>query len=772
MADYKASKDNSTNLRSLISDAASGVKSFFGRNEQQKADDDEKKKVDVWVKEIELAERFFKDYHTDGQDTVEAFLDEDGSKSLPDRGRYKLNLFNSNIATLSSIMYAKLPKVEADRRFADPNDDVARVAGEMITRILQNDMNDPEDGLDSVLRQALQDRLVPGLGVARVCYRITEKDDPTFVKPEGFDPEKDQVPQVKDDEWTDVEYVHWRDVLWSPCRTPAEMRWIAFRSYMTRGEVTARFGADIAPNVPYSSRGPKLDPNEGRADALAQHQDTAQAEVWEIWDKASRCVYWYVKGMDKFLDQKEDPVGYDGFFPSPKPMVANCSTMKFLPKPDYLLARDLYDEINELELRIALLTKACKVAGAYPAAAGEIKDILNQTVENRLVPVVNWAMFADKGGLKGQIDYFPIRDVAETLQILVIQQQGRIQQLYQVTGMSDIIRGQASTTGVTATEQKIKAQFASTRMQSFQDEFAGFAAALLNKKVELIRKFYDDERILKLSNVLNTPDAEHAQAALQLIRDRDGFNCRISVKAESMSQIDYEALKTERGEFLGSVSQFLGAAAPLLEQKPEAASFLMELLKFSLAGQKGASEMEGVFDRGIAQVAQAEAAKAQQPPPEPEAVQVAKVKNEGMVQAAQAKAAADGQNAQQEAVIAQQEHDAEMAKLQLEMQQSREEHDLKLREMEAKIELLYAQLGFKQEEQQLKLEGQQAEQEMDMVRDEREFEHDERMADMQEDHAQESFERESEQSDARFEQESRHADAAARREAREPKGGE
>lgn len=765
MAGYDSAKEDQGFLRRTIEGAVTGVKSIFGRSPEQEAADEEKKLLGTWAKEIELAESFFSDFDKDGLRCVKAFLGEH-DQGLGVQPKYALNLFHSNIETLTSIMYAKLPKVEADRRYADPNDDEARVAAMIATRLLENDMNDPADKLAGVLKNALQDRLVPGLGSARVRYCMTEKELP---RPEGT-PEEVPPEKVKDEEWCDIEYVHWRDILWSPCRTPSELRWKAFRVYMTKAEVTARFGEQASNYVSYATRGPKLDPSEGKTTDQSMHQDVAQAEIWEIWDKASHRVYWYCKGCVKFLDVQEDPMELDGFFPDAPAMVANAATIKYLPKPDYLMAEGLYQEINELETRIGLLTKACKAVGVYPANATEIQRLLTEGCENEMLAVENWAMFADKGGLKGQIDYFPIKEVAETLQILVIQQQQRIQQLYQVTGMSDIIRGQASTQGVTATEQRIKAQFASTRMQSFQDEFANFAAELLNRKLQLVRKYYDPERIKRLSNIMRTPDAALADAAIALLQNENEFDCRIAVRAETMAQIDFEALKTERSEFMGAVASFLQAAAPLLEQKPEAAPFLMELLKFNLAGMKGAKEMEGVFDQGIAAMQQAEQAKAAQPPePSPEE-KAQMLKNEGAVQVAQAKAQGDQATAQTEAQIAQQEHEAEMARMQQEMAMEREEHALKMKELEAKIMMMFAKLGFEQESQQMELAGQQQEHALDAEAQARGIEHDERRMDMEEEHAEASFERESEQSDERFQQESRHAEAAARREARSGRG--
>jgi hypothetical protein len=678
-------------------------------DKERTPEDEEFDSVAKWTKELELAEKFVTSWHSDGDRVVDQYLDEH-NESLPTRPKYKLNLFHANITTLMSIMFAQMPKVEADRRFADPNDDVARVASEIMTRVLQNDMNDPEDTYIQVLRQALQDRLLSGLGVARVRYGMEEKEVPE----EGVEyDDETPVPTEKSDEWCDMEYVHWRDVLWSPCRTEAEKTWEAYRAYMKKDEVIARFGDDIARAIPYKSRGPSLDPNNGKAAEIDQG-DEAQAEVWEIWDKTTKCVYWYVKGYGKFLDKKENPMELTGFWPGPRWMVANLTTKKYIPRPDFMLAADLYDEINELEARIALLTKACKVIGVYASNAEELKRLLTDATESNMVPVENWAMFADKGGIKGMVDYFPVKDVAEALGIVVTQQQLRIQQLYQVTGMSDILRGQATQTGVTATEQKIKAQFASTRIQFFQEEFATFASELLNKKVDLIRNFYDEQRILELSNILETPDAEHAQAAVALIKDKRKFNCRVVVQSESMAMVDYENLKQERAEFIGAIGQFVGQVQPLVESQPATAPFMLELLKFGLAGLKGSRTMEGVVDRMIAQIEKSEREKAGKPPePTPEE-KVEQMKVQGQIQVAQAKGQADLVKAQQEFQLEQQRMQAELAmqreEFALKQQQMQETHRMDMAKLILEIQGMKAKLGMEREKLAIQLEGAEQEQ--------------------------------------------------------------
>lgn len=634
-----------------------------------------------WTLAIQTAERFVDKWHKQADKAYERYLDDRKDEPTAPLRAHRLNLFHANITTLTSQLYARLPKVEADRRFYDPDDDVARVASEIVTRVLQNDMNDPDDTLDQVLRASLHDRLLAGFGGARVRYCIEEK--PGDVMGEDGKP----VP-VKSNEWCDIVHVHPRDVLWSPCRTPAEVTWKAYRSYLTKEEVESRFGADIATTINYSSNGPKLSDEK-----QIQEANEKQAEVWEIWDKASKCVYWYSKGFPRFLDKKDDPLGLEGFFPDARPMVSNLTTRKYLPKPDFEIARDLYTEIDVLETRISLLTAACKAVGVYDAASKDVQRMLTDGTENQLIPVDKWALFSEKGGIRGVVDWMPITDIVNAVQVLTQQQQIRIQQLYQVTGMSDIMRGQASAPGTTATEQKIKAQFGSTRIQALQDEFALFAADLLNKKVQIIQRLYDPERIVKLSNILNTPDKDFVQSALALIKDPDSFNCRIVVRPETMAQIDYDQIKQERAEYLQATAQYLGQAQGLVQMVPESLPYLLRLMKFGLAGMKAGNEVEGVIDQFVSAAEKKLAEQAAQPPrPSPEEIkaqtEMAKIDKEAQVeaQAKQADFQLEQQRLAAEMWQSQQEFALEVRKMRLEIQQMQEKHALEMQKLQAGIQ--------------------------------------------------------------------------------------
>ena len=714
--------------------------------------------VQKWTAEMQAADRFFDDFHKQGRKVIERYTDDRKEDSTP-WPTSRLNLFHANITTLLALMYAKLPKVEADRRFADPNDDVARVAGEIATRCLQNDLNMPDCLLAPVLKYTLFDRLVPGMGIARLVYGYEEDKQTKVADVEGEDPL-----YAKSDEWCDEVYVHWRDVRWSPARTYEELRWIAFRSYMSREEVEKRFDTKdrkVSDQVSFTSKGPAM-LLEGASKTPVEID--RQAEIWEIWDKDSLKVRWWAQGVEEFLDEKDDPLKLAGFFPCGRPMVANASTDRYIPKADFVIAQDIYNRIDQLETRIGLLTDSCKAVGIYAGDAEAVKNMLQEGIENQLIPVDNWAMWAEKGGLKGTIEWFPIKDVAEVLGILTQQQQLWIQKLYQVTGMSDIMRGQASASGTTATEQKIKAQFGSVRINALQEEFAAFASDLLNKKWQIIRRFYEPERILKLSNIANTPDAQYAEAAMQLIKNPDEFDMRVIIRSESMAAVDLEALKMERNEFLQATAQFVGQATQVATTMPEVIPFLMKLMQFGLAGYKSSSEMEGVIDQAIAAVEQALAEKAAQPPqPSPE-----QQKLQGEMQMAQMEFQQKTASDQQAAALDQQ-------KMQFEMQMKREEFELEKQKMLLELEFKKQELAMKERELGMKLQMQQAEGVMKLQQTAQQGELEHEKAEMQMETEQVRAEAEEDRAERGFEAEQSRADVAAKADAKraaaKPKSG-
>jgi hypothetical protein len=269
------------------------------------------------------------------------------------------------------------------------------------------------------------------------------------------------------------------------------------------------------------------------------------------------------------------------------------------------------------------------------------------------------------------VDFVPLDLITQALQVTQTQLAEKLDLLRQMTGMSDIIRGQATDGDATATEQRIKARFGSVRMERRQKELAAFVSDLQRLRAEVMAKHFDESTYLARCNCQNTSDAQLAPEAVKLLKSNLS-KYRIEVKPETISMTDFDALKQERTEVIAAVSQYLTSAAPLGQSMPGSTEYLLEILQWFVAGLRGASTIEGVLDRAIAaaqQAAQQAQANPQQPPPDPKLQQL------------QLKGQLDAQKSQMDlhadAVRAQLEVQAETQKQRIQTQENLREQGLK-----------------------------------------------------------------------------------------------
>lgn len=579
--------------------------------DQTNYSDDARGWAQRWQVELGDAKKSVEKWHQQGKKIVRRFLDERDNDYL---GETRWNLFTSNVQTQMATLYGQTPTVAVQRRWADANDDVARVAAELLERLLNSDIEKDSDTFAQALQYALEDRLLPGFGLVRVRYDARFEDVPAV--PAQVDPATGAVlaPEVpatqrKVSEEVATDYLHWQDVLWSPARVWHEVRWLAFRAELGQTEFNARF--DPSGELQLWAKVPKANKPEDSRDNVSTPWD--RVCVWEIWDKDRRTVDWVVEGYTEVLDSKPDPYGLDGFWPVPRPLLANPTTTKLMPRPDYVLAQDFYNEIDLVSTRITLLERAIRVAGVYAKGEGNsIGRLVGEAQQNELIPVDNWAAFAEKGGIRGMIDWLPLEQITTALTALRDYRRELVDALYQVTGQADILRG-ASDPSETATAQGIKARFGSVRLQRLQDEIARFATDVQKLKAEIIAKHYDVPSILAQSNAEYTFDMQLAPQAAELLKSSFA-QYRIEVKPEAVSLTDFAALKQERMEVLAGLASFMQAAAPLGQQVPGSAPFLLQMMQWAVAGLRGSSGIEGVLDQAITAAQQAQEAAAQAGP--------------------------------------------------------------------------------------------------------------------------------------------------------------
>lgn len=634
---------------------------------------DEKLSAQQWHDELKRYKREFQRWTDRSNDIVKRYRDE--RKYTQDNARF--NIFWSNVQTLKPAIFSKVPMPEVSRRYNDA-DPVSRCASTILERALDYEIKQYDDFIQSI-SHVVDDRLLCGRGIAWLRYEPIIEQVETQLETGAESAEENAIAgeqvshyeQIKT-ERSPIDYVYWQDFAHLPARTWDEVTWVARRVYLSLEEGTERFG-DIFAQVPLLTSPDKRDDEKSTTDEMKK------AEVWEIWDKPKKCVYWIAKGFERVLDKRDDPLQLEDFFPCPRPFFATMTTGTLVPVADFILYQDQANEIDAITDRIQHLTRAMKVMGIYAADEPDLQRLLKEGQDATLIPVKNWGAFSEKGGLNGAVQFVPLGDVVAALQQLYSARESCKQIVYEVTGMSDIMRG-ASVAAESATAQQIKAQFASLRLSSMKDDMSRFVRQILRMKAEIMCSNYQDQTLIAISGIHLTPDAPLIPQALQLLRNEPMRNFHIDIETDTLVEIDQRQEKQDRIEFLGAVGGFLKEAVAAAQNNPGLVPLLGEMLLFGIRGFKIGRTVESSFEQYLEQAKQsAQQPRPQQPNPEmalaQAQIQSAQAKNQADMQIAQAKLQFEQQIEQQKMVFEQQMAEREM---QLEQWKAQLEADTKL----------------------------------------------------------------------------------------------
>lgn len=470
-----------------------------------------------WMGQEKIAEREERKWLKQAREIVKRYRDE-RPESIQNTHRF--NIFWSNVETLKPVLYARTPKPDVQRTFKD-DDPVGLFAAEILQRCLEYSCEAHEKHFDEVMKAVVEDRLLPGRAAARVLYVphygevIKTPDGPenaefeeqgaaaATVASDGDnandrDNDGDEAPPDREVVYEEAvpKYIFYEDYREGPARQWDEVPWVRYRAYMTRDQLVARFGAKGKKvNLDYEPKGvPESAKTAPPSDLFKK------ACVHEIWDKDKKEVVWLAPGTpDLILDRDEDPLKLPGFFPNRRPLLANKTNDKRIPVPDFIQYQDQARELDRVTARIDKLTGALQVKGFYP---GEEKQALQQLIdegtENRLIPIHDWQRFVDKGGIKDIIQWMPIQQIAECLIQLYGARDRTKQILYELTGMSDILRGQTSPIE-TKGAQDLKASFATRRMAPKQKDVAEFACELIRAMGAVIAEHFSAKTISMIS---------------------------------------------------------------------------------------------------------------------------------------------------------------------------------------------------------------------------------------------------------------------------------
>ena len=547
--------------------------------------------IENWVEQFQASQKERERFINQGRVAQRVYK---GRTFEAGRDPYEYNLFWANVGVLRSALYANPPKPMVTREFMDYQDQAGRVASLIMERMLTYEQDTPLDPTHTSIVCAVNDKLVPGLGQVWLRYEptIERVEVSGMVGAGGEATAEGTVAEVLRDEQVVVDYVYWEDFLWSPARTWDEVWWVARRVYMSKQELTERFGEEAAEKASYTDKRGKATAGE----LTPRNLRDRKAKVYEVWNKKNKTVCFYLEDSNDPLEDNSDPLGIPDFFPCPKPLASNIMNGNFMPISDYQMVKDVYIRIDIISRRIFMLEEAIRVVGVYDKANNELKELLQRSGFNKMVPVDNWAYMAEKGGLKGSVDWFPLDQVISTVIQLRQEFQAAKQDLYELTGISDIMRG-TTHPRETAAAQQMKAQYSSTRLQYQQNEVAVFVQQILRIKASIITNHFQPKTIARRSNIWLTPDKELAPQAIQILKDQWEAAYRVKIDVDQLAIPDYNAERQGRVEFITAMGQFVSQAFPLIQAEPGAGPFMLEILKWGISSFHSAQSIEGVFDR-------------------------------------------------------------------------------------------------------------------------------------------------------------------------------
>jgi hypothetical protein len=668
-----------------------------------------------WLEMLTEAEERDRSYHA-RCDTIDKMYAHTGSLASSDLLRDReLQIFWANLQVLNPTIYSREPKPVVSPRFRDRKP-LPRRTGDILERSLIADVE--RDGMHDELVCVRDD-----LGrLARGVVRVSLVEDDKGVRPK-------------------VDHVFRRDFRHGGARKWKELPWCAWRGYYTREEYEARFKAPAPEGVEFK------DHRKERAGEDSEKAFTdRKCAVWEIWHKPKRKVVFVAEGAKEISDVIDPPWRLDAFWP----VAAAYGTLKpesLTPIPDVVYYEDQLGEINDLTDRIAKLCDALKLKGFYNAGTelGSAIEAVLADKDNGAVLVPVHVNLGPNASMRDAIQWMPVEVIANVIAQCIEVRKQLIQDVYEITGLSDIMRG-ATEAQETLGAQQLKAQFGSVRVKERQAAMQRLARDVFRIKAEMFAEHVPIDDLLALSQVDDLPrqaDVEaqvaqlmqqgqqiamqaqqalaqatpetgpqieqQAQAALEpiqaqmqeaqaqvtveaveaLLRDQKLRPFVLEVETDSTIEPDQMAEKQNRVEFMTALGPLLQQGVQAMQLAPQLGNFIAESIRFVASGFKVARSMDDAIDElaeGFANY------QPPQPPQEPDnsaaEMEARMAEVQAKAQEGQAKLQLEAQKMQVEAQS--KERDAQLA--QAEMQIKAQETGKKIELLDAQIQKIFAEI--------------------------------------------------------------------------------
>ena len=559
---------------------------------------------------IDDSMRVERDWRQKGQLIQQIYKGKLSAKGLGTQNKVRFNMLNANTGVLLPSLFSKAPKADIRSRSTLPmpaEQEAAKILEDMCNIFLDNTETYEQ------LKKGVKEVLLPGRGTVRLRW------DPIIEELQGFDEMGN--PAVLFDKLLDtlyIEHVYWEDYTHEATDSWESCGWVAYRHLFTQQEFMGYFQNSRSVQM-FEAQG-KLneifkwtdhsahfnkDQGERRVYKVTEElQDKImKALVWEFWDKSTREVVWICQDMQGHVIRIDpDPLELENFFPSPQPLLGVTTTDTMIPTPEYEIYQDLANEIDELSERIYHIAKRIKIRGAYNGSQENLADILR--AEDGVMKAVEGVDM--EFDISKHVYIIPNGDNVAALQALYQARQEAKAAMYEVTGISDIVRGQTRASE-TLGAQRLKSQFANLRIQDRKDAVENFCRDVIRIMSEIIAQHFDPQSLAYYLGWMPSPEAI-------MILKQDGLRMtKLDVESDSTVVADEQA----EIEAMSAMTQSLGLAMqqmiPLVQGGIMPLPVAIEFLKMLIKPFKNSREVMMLLDQLVAQLQ----AQPQPPPGQP-----------------------------------------------------------------------------------------------------------------------------------------------------------
>jgi hypothetical protein len=529
----------------------------------------------------------------------------------------------------------------------------------MIERAITVQIDDNK--LDTEVESAAQDSFLSGRGIVRVRFHADQQGG---------------------NERLSYEAVSWRDYRRGPAKRWEDRPWEAFRHSMPREELE-RFGD------------PELIQTQTDPAKAVKDDDEDDIIVWEVWCKEPERYVKFIRESDGMIIKKEaDPLGLTDFFPIAKPVQPISLTGNLRPVCPFTVYKKLADELDLCTKRINAIMKGLKVKGAVAGDASDI-EALAKADDNELVTIRGaLESLAQTKGIEGAIMWWPVQQAIVVLKELYVQREQIKQAIYELTGISDIVRG-ASNAGETATAQQIKTQWGSLRIQKMQRLIQRLVRDLFIISAEIITTKFSPQTLQTMTGIQITPLIQ------TLMQQKVLAYYRVDVESDSTVKADTQRIKGEMSEFMGGTGQYFSVMAPLVQTDPGMAKPVAQIYSAFARNWNLGKQAEDALEE-LTNMAE-QAGKKPRPNPEQE-------KLKGEMALKQQQMQMDGQKMQADMQMKRETLQAEMAARERESQLKMAENagDVQTKREIAQIDLQIKQIDLLIKREELALKQQSA----------------------------------------------------------------